>query len=53
MNQETKQSLESIYCEGELLHAVQTSCIFDDSKHFVDMVLNYEPQVFYFILSYI
>lgn len=30
-----------IYCEGELLHLVQTAKIFNDSKTFVDMAMKY------------
>lgn len=34
-----------IYCEGPLLKAVQESRMFNDSKHFVDMPLVYDPAV--------
>ncbi|KAJ8972938.1 hypothetical protein NQ317_013209 [Molorchus minor] len=37
---QTKQSCYSpIYCQGDLLHIIQTSKIFNDSKTFVDMAL--------------
>lgn len=37
-----KRSCSSpIYCEGELLHLVQTAKIFNDSKTFVDMALKH------------
>jgi alpha,alpha-trehalase len=34
----------SVYCEGEILKAVQDSAIFADSKTFVDMPLRYDPE---------
>ncbi len=34
----------TVYCEGPLLHAVQLSGIFKDSKTFVDMPLIYGPK---------
>ncbi|CAG7834100.1 unnamed protein product [Allacma fusca] len=34
-----------IYCYGDILHTVQRSLIFKDSKTFVDMKLRYEPSV--------
>lgn len=43
--QQQALALERIYCEGELLHAVQTSNIFDDCKYFVDMSLKFKPLI--------
>lgn len=34
-----------ILCSGEILHHVQLTKVFNDSKHFVDMKLNAESQV--------
>ncbi|XP_060079825.1 trehalase-like [Ylistrum balloti] len=34
----------NIYCNGSILHAVQTSRIFEDSKTFVDMSLKYPEE---------
>lgn len=34
-----------IYCTGPILHQVQTSKLFDDDKHFVDMKLKAPPEV--------
>nr|XP_023026984.1 trehalase-like [Leptinotarsa decemlineata] len=37
---QTKQSCHSaVYCQGDLLHLVQTAKIFNDSKTFVDMAM--------------
>jgi hypothetical protein len=33
-----------VYCYGDLLAAVQTSGIFEDSKEFVDMPMNADPE---------
>eukprot|EP00927_Polykrikos_kofoidii_P016530 TRINITY_DN17483_c0_g1_i2.p1 TRINITY_DN17483_c0_g1~~TRINITY_DN17483_c0_g1_i2.p1 ORF type:complete len:608 (+),score=108.87 TRINITY_DN17483_c0_g1_i2:174-1997(+) len=33
-----------VYCSGKLLDAVQRACIFDDSKHFVDMPMRFDPE---------
>jgi alpha,alpha-trehalase len=35
----------SVYCEGEILKAVQDSGIYADSKTFVDMPMKYDPEV--------
>ncbi|XP_045472128.1 trehalase-like [Harmonia axyridis] len=35
---------EDVFCRGPLLHTVQMSKIFDDSKTFVDMKMKYPPQ---------
>ena len=35
--------IESIYCSGELLAAVQSASLFPDSKTFVDMPLRRSP----------
>ena len=34
-----------VYCEGRLLHAVQMSGMFNDSKDFVDMPMREDPEV--------
>jgi alpha,alpha-trehalase len=34
-----------VYCQGELLHVVQTAGIFEDSKEFVDMPMKVDPEV--------
>jgi len=34
-----------VYCQGELLHVVQTAGIFEDSKEFVDMPMRVNPEV--------
>ncbi|GAB5034603.1 trehalase-like isoform x1 [Nannochloropsis oceanica] len=34
-----------VYCQGELLHIVQTAGIFEDSKEFVDMPMRVDPEV--------
>ena len=35
----------SIFCDGPILHAVELSGMFDDSKTFVDMPLKFDPSV--------
>jgi len=35
----------SVYCDGEILHAIQQSGIYADSKTFVDMPMKYDPDV--------
>ncbi len=35
----------AVFCEGELLDAVQTAGIFEDSKEFVDMPMRVDPEV--------
>ncbi|KAK9500278.1 hypothetical protein O3M35_001566 [Rhynocoris fuscipes] len=34
-----------IYCQGELLHEIQLSAIYSDSKTFVDKSLRYDPKL--------
>ena len=34
-----------VFCEGDLLDAVQTTGIFQDSKEFVDMPMRQDPEV--------
>lgn len=34
-----------IYCQGDLLHAVQLNSLFHDGKHFVDMPMKADPSV--------
>ena len=39
---------EKVYCQGgagSLLHTVQMQSIFTDSKTFVDMKMNFKPEV--------
>lgn len=33
-----------VFCEGDLLDAVQMAGIFEDSKEFVDMPLRFDPE---------
>ena len=43
-----RSAREHLYCDGgpgSLLHTVQMGNIFSDSKTFVDMKLNFEPEV--------
>ncbi|CAG7732819.1 unnamed protein product, partial [Allacma fusca] len=35
----------TIYCYGNLLHTIQVSDIFNDSKTFVDMSLRHSPEI--------
>nr|XP_006821583.1 PREDICTED: trehalase-like [Saccoglossus kowalevskii] len=36
---------EEIYCYGDLLHSAQVAELYNDSKHYVDMNINEEPDV--------
>lgn len=38
-----KSPFSQVYCQGDLLHTVQMSHIFDDSKTFVDMQIKTTP----------
>lgn len=40
-----QDGMEQIFCGGSLLDAVQRARLFPDSKHFVDMPLNTEPEI--------
>jgi len=33
-----------VYCEGELLEAVQMARVYEDSKHYVDMPMRHDPE---------
>lgn len=37
--------ISEIYCHGDLLHTIQMSRIFEDSKTFVDMKLKQKPEI--------